>query len=94
VDRRTVDRATSQAAVDNSRVCKALFADPKARSEVRFRYAGAERMENPLAGAYAKRYSRTLRHGVKSAFGMPARSAFKPTGGNPLAGWVVFYLWI
>jgi hypothetical protein len=26
------------------RVCKALFADPKARSKVRFGYTGAERM--------------------------------------------------
>jgi hypothetical protein len=35
----------------------------------------AERMLNPLAGAYAKRRCRTLRHGVKSALGMLARSA-------------------
>jgi hypothetical protein len=28
-----------------------------------------------MAGAYAKCYFQTLRHGVNSAFGMPARSA-------------------
>jgi hypothetical protein len=41
-----------------------------------------------LAGAYANRYLRTLRQNLKSASGMPARSACKPAGGhvNPLAG--------
>jgi hypothetical protein len=29
---------------DNSRVCRSLFADPKAESEECFGYAGAERM--------------------------------------------------
>jgi hypothetical protein len=31
--------------------------------------------QTPLSAAYAKRYLRTLRHDVKSAGGMPARSA-------------------
>jgi hypothetical protein len=31
--------------------------------------------QTPLPAAYAKRYLQTLRHGVKSASGMPARSA-------------------
>jgi hypothetical protein len=33
-----------------SRVCQPLFADLKAEAEDRFRYAGAERMRNQLAG--------------------------------------------
>jgi hypothetical protein len=32
--------------------------------------------------AYANRYFQTLRHGVKSVLGMPARSALKPAGGR------------
>jgi hypothetical protein len=35
-----------------------------------------------LPAAYAKRYLRTLRHGVKLALGMPPRSGLKPTGGQ------------
>jgi hypothetical protein len=60
-----------------ARMQSAVFV-PKARSKVRFWYAGAERMclhGKWLAGAYAKCRFQTLRHGVKSAFGMPARSA-------------------
>jgi hypothetical protein len=36
-----------------SRVCQTPFSAPKARSKVRFGYAGAERMRNPLAGPLA-----------------------------------------
>jgi hypothetical protein len=40
---------------------------------------------NPLAGAYANRLFQTLRQRPAGAFGMPARSACKPTGGRWLA---------
>jgi hypothetical protein len=35
----------------SSRVCQALFADPKARSKVRWRVCRRGTHENPLAGA-------------------------------------------
>jgi hypothetical protein len=35
-----------------------------------------------LAAAYAKHLFQILRHGAKSAFGMLARSAYKPAGGH------------
>jgi hypothetical protein len=35
----------------DSRVCKALFSNPKAEPEISFRYANAERVRNPLAGS-------------------------------------------
>jgi hypothetical protein len=56
------------------RVCQSPFSGPAARSKCRFGYAGAERMGNPLAGAYANRHFRTRRHGANAALGMPARS--------------------
>ncbi|MDR1147729.1 MAG: hypothetical protein LBK66_03780 [Spirochaetaceae bacterium] len=39
-----------------SSVCQALFSNPKARSKARFGYLSAERMRNPLAGAYASAF--------------------------------------
>jgi hypothetical protein len=36
---------------------------------------------NTAVSSVCKRFYRALRHGVKLASGMPARSAFKPAGG-------------
>jgi hypothetical protein len=69
-----------------SRVCKAPLPYQRHGVKPHFRNANAERMRNPLAGAYAKRYFQTLRHGVKAALGTLTRSVCKPAGGR-WRGW-------
>jgi hypothetical protein len=61
-------------------LARSAWLNAQARSAWEFCKAKLHSID-PLAGAYAKRYFRTLRHKVKAASGMLARSAWKPAGG-------------